>query len=151
MKEITLTFDPDELCELAKQLYLASNLLMNCGYDNQKMADDLRDRVCAVGFLELPEMGAFRPGGHFDPPFTLTHDVDKELITVLDIYNDEMVAEHVPYALADRDFEEKYGHMEPEDILRNPKLLNELEAIQKVYKEEFERYGVRNLRLVKND
>lgn len=43
--------------------------------------------------------------------------------------------------------QEKYGEMEPFDVVRNLKLLKELKAIQEIYKQQFERYGVRHLRL----
>jgi len=55
--------------------------------------------------------------------------------------------EHLPYELADRDFEEEYGVMEPLEVLNNTKLRTALEAMQEKYKQEFERYGVRHLRL----
>ena len=60
MKEITLSFTPDELRELAKQLYLGSYFLTTCDYDNQAMADDIMTRVCATGFAEAPETGGLQ-------------------------------------------------------------------------------------------
>ena len=152
MKEITLTFSAEELRELAKQLYLASTFLIYCdGYNNQEMADNIINRVCEAGFKHAPETGAFRHGGFTETEFTISPDVDEEACTLIDVYNDEMVAEHVPYKLADRDFKEKYGEIKPEVIMMNEKLLNELVAMQKFYKEEFELYDVIHLRLEQKD
>jgi hypothetical protein len=49
--------------------------------------------------------------------------------------------------LADRDFVEKYGKLEPMEVLHNSELLNELQGIQEKYKQEIGRYGVIHLRL----
>ncbi len=147
MKEITLTFTPDELRELAKQLYLGSFFLISCDYDNQKMADEIMNRVCAVGFHDAPETGGFRYGGPGEPVFYVSHEVDGESQPLVELFEDLSVAEQLPYQLADRDFNEQYGKMEAEEVLTNPELLGALQAIQKVYLDEFETYGVTHLRL----
>lgn len=64
MKEITISFTADELVELAKQLYMASYLTNDFPYDNQKMADEIFGRVCATGFLEVPERGPYLAQGY---------------------------------------------------------------------------------------
>lgn len=147
MKEITISFTPDELVELAKQLYMASYLTNDFPYDNQKMADEIFGRVCATGFLEVPERGAFRHGGFCETPFTISLDLDNECDPVIEQYEDSAFQDHLPYALADRDFVEKYGKLEPMVVLHNAELLKELQAIQEIYKQEIERYGVIHLRL----
>ena len=147
MKEITISFSADELRELAKQLYLASFLTTGFPYDNQEMTNEIFNRVCAVGFLEVPELGAFRHGGFTETSFTISHDLDQECDPVIEQYEVSAVEEHLPYALADRDFKEKYGELEDMEVLNNPELLKELETIQEKYKQEFERYGVIHLRL----
>lgn len=147
MKEITISFSPDELIELAKQLYMASFLTIGFPYDNQEMSEEIFNRVCAVGFLELPERGAFRHGGATETPFHISMELDNECEPIIEQFEASVIEDHLPYELADRDFNEKYGKLEPLEILNNPKLLGELKAIQEKYKQEFERYGVANLRL----
>jgi hypothetical protein len=147
MKEITISFSPDEVIELAKQLYMASTLTIDFPYDNQEMADEIFNRVCATGFLELPERGAFRHEGSDETTFTISMELDNECEPVIENFEASAVQDHLPYELADRDFREKYGQPEPIEVLNNPELLAELKAIQEKYKEEFERYGVINLRL----
>lgn len=147
MKEITLSFTPDELRELAKQLYLGGYFLIGCEYDNQQMVDDIMNRVCATGLVEAPETGGFRHGGAIDTMFTIGHAVEDECTPLVEMYDDSCVEEHLPYALADRDFEEKYGHMDAEEVLMNPALLKALKEMQNKYIQEFETYGVTHLRL----
>jgi len=60
----------------------------------------------------------------------------READTLTDVYNDEMVTSNVPYALADRDFREKYGEIDIPKIMANKELLNEIVGIQIIYKEE---------------
>jgi hypothetical protein len=147
MKEITICFTDDELVELAKQLYMASYLTIGFPYDNLAMAEEIFNKVCATGFLEVPERGAFRHGGFSETPFTISLDLDNECDPIIEQYEASAVEEQLPYALADRDFVEKYGKLEPMEVLHNSELLNELQGIQEKYKQEIERYGVIHLRL----
>lgn len=147
MKDITISFTPDELRELAKQLYLASFLIIGFPYDNEEMVREIFNRVCATGFAEAPELGAFRYGGMTETVFHISHELDDECEPVIEQYDISAVEEHLPYALADRDFNEKFGDLEDMEVLTNPILLKELEDIQEKYKQEFERYGVTHLRL----
>ena len=147
MKDITISFTPDELRELAKQLYLASFLIIGFPYDNEEMAREIFNRVCATGYGEAPELEAFRFGGMMETLFTISHELDDECSPVIEQYDVSAVEEHLPYALAARDFKEKYGVLEDMEVLTNPVLLNELEDIQNKYKLEFELYGVEHLRL----
>lgn len=149
MKEITISFSPDELIELAKQLYMASFLTIGFPYDNKEMVDEIFNRVCAVGFLELPEREAFRHGGPTETAFHISMELDNECEPIMEQFEASAIEEHLPYELADRDFTEKYGKLGPMEVLNNPKLLAELKVIQEKYKKEFERYGVINLRLRK--
>ena len=147
MKEITISFSPDELIELAKQLYMASYLTIGFPYDNQEMSEEIFNRVCAVGFLELSEREAFRHGGPTETAFHISMDLADDCEPIIEQFKDFAIEDYLPYELADRDFKEKHGKLEPLEILNNPKLLGELKAIQEKYKQEFERYGVANLRL----
>lgn len=117
-------------------------------YDNEELANEIYNRVCAIGFLEAPEMGAFVRCGPFgDTEFGISMDLDDECEPIVEQFKASAIEDQLPYELADRDFEEKYGKMEPLEVVNNSKLLKELEAIQKKYKQEFERYGVIHLRL----
>jgi len=147
MKEISITFTPEEIKELAKQLYMASYFTICFPYDNQKMADDIYNRICATGYLEAPELNAFREGGFTETAFTISAELDDECEPIVEQFQAAAVEEHLPYALADRDFEEQYGKMEPIEVVKNPKLLSAIKAIQEKYKKDFELYGVTHLRL----
>ena len=147
MKEITISFTPEELVELAKQLYMGSYLTICIPYDNQKLADTIFNKVCATGFLELPDTGAFRHGGLDETPFSISLELGDDCEPIYEQFEASAMEHHLPYELADRDFEEKYGKLDPMQVLTNPKLLKELKAIQEKYKQEFERYGVSHLRL----
>ena len=147
MKEITISFTADELKELARQLYLASYLTIGFPYDNEEMSREIYNRVCAVGFLEAPELEAFRHGVFTETAFEISLELSAECDPVVEQYEMSAVANYLPYALADRDFEEKYGVLEPMEVVTNPPLLKELKAIQEKYKQDFERYGVKHLRL----
>jgi hypothetical protein len=148
MKEITITFTADELVELAKQLYMAGTVTIGFPYDNREMAFDIFNTVCELGYHELPELDAFMHCSPLnDTEFGISHQLDDECEVITDQYEAHAVEQHLPYALADRDFEEKYGKMEPLAVFNNPRLMKELEAIQEKYKQEFERYGVTHLRL----
>jgi hypothetical protein len=152
MKDITITFTADEFVELAKQLYLGSYLTIGFPYDNEEMAFEIYNKVCETGYHELPELEAFmRCGPLNDTEFAISNQLDDEIETIVEQYEAYAMEEHLPYALADRDFEEKYGKMELEDVLNNHELLQELETIQEKYKLEFERYGVTHLRLVERE
>ena len=147
MKEITISFSTDELIELAKQLYMASYLTIDFPYDNQEMMDGIFNKVCATGFLEEPESEAFRHGGLMETAFHISFDLADDADAVVKEFQASAVEEHLPYALADRDFLEKYGKMEALDVLNNTKLRTELMSIQDKYKLEIERYDVLHLRL----
>ncbi len=147
MKEITIQFSTDELRELAKQLSLARNFLSTHDYDNMEMADKIMNLVCATGMAEAPETNAFRHGGSGEPLFLTSLELDEECEPLIELYNDYVVEEYLPYRLADRDFIEQYDTLDPEVVLMDPKLRSALEAIQKKYIDEFERYGVTHLRL----
>jgi hypothetical protein len=114
------------------------------------MVSEIFNRVCATGFLEAPELEAFRHGGLMETAFHISHELDDECDPIIEQYDISAVEEHLPYALADRDFNEKYGDLEDMEVLTNPLLLKELEDIQEKYKQEFERYGVIHLRLEEN-
>lgn len=109
MKEITLSFSPDELRELAKQLYMAGYFLIYYDYENQKMVDDIMTRICATGYMEAPETEGFRHDGPTETAFIISLDTAFECEPLIELYADNCVEEDVPYALADRDFREQYG------------------------------------------
>lgn len=147
MKEIAISFSTEELIELAKQLYMASNMTIGFPYDNQEMADEIFNKVCESGFLEAPESEAFRHGGFTETAFHLSLDLCSNCDVVVEEFAANAVQEHLPFALADRDFVEKHGKMDPRDVLNNNELRTELLSIQEKYKLEIERYDVLHLRL----
>jgi hypothetical protein len=147
MKEITLSFTPDELRELAKQLYLAGYFLITCDYDNQAMVDDIVTRVCGTGFVEAPETGAFTHGGPTETLFTISREVYEECGPLIELFEADALKEHLPYGLAYRDFVEQYGFLEDKAVLGDPALFDALKALQAKYIKEFETYGVMHLRL----
>jgi len=148
MKEITITFTADELVELAKQLYLASFVTIGFPYDNQELAFAIFNKVCATGFLQVPELEAFDHCGPLsDTEFSISNQIDAECEPIIEQFEAYAIAEYLPYELADRDFDEKYGKLEAEEVFNNHELLRKLETIQNKYKQEFERYGVIHLRL----
>jgi hypothetical protein len=147
MQQVTIQFSADELRELAKQLSLARCFLINCEYDNAEMADTILSRVCAIGMAETPESDAYRHGGFKEPIFMPSLELDAEAEPLIELYNDYVLEEYLPYSLSDRDFREQYNTLDPEIILSDPDLLAALKAIQKKYIDEFERYGVMHLRL----
>jgi len=147
MKEITLSFTPEELRELAKQLYLGSYFLIGIDYDNKAMADEIMTRVCATGYRETGEAGGFRRGGYNETAFVISNEVDNECTPLVELFEDSAVQEYLPYKLADRDFEEQNGTLKAEEVLNNPSLLGAFKAIQNKYLQEFETYGVTHLRL----
>ena len=147
MKEITIQFSADELRELAKQLSLAQNFLITHEYANMEMVDKIMTLVCGTGMVEAPETNAFRHGGPDEPLFMTSFELDDECEPLIELYNDYVVEEYLPYTLADRDFMEQYDTLDPEIVLMDPKLLSALKAIQQKYIDEFEKYGVTHLRL----
>lgn len=148
MKDITITFTADEFVELAKQLYLGSYLIIAFPYDNEKMASEIYNKVCETGYHELPELEAFRRLGPLDETeFGISGQSEDEAEPIIEQYEASAMQQQLPYGLADRDFQEKYGKMEIEDVINNNELLQELVSIQEKYKLEFERYGVTHLRL----
>lgn len=149
-KEIAIHFSVDELIELAKQLSLARYFLINCEYDNEKMVDEVMSRICAIGMVEAPETNAFRHGGPDEPAFMPSLEIDEDCEPIVELYNDYVLEEYLPYSLADRDFMEQYNTLDPETVFADPELLKALKAIQKKYIDEFERYGVIHLRLEEN-
>ena len=150
MKEIIIHFSVDELVELAKQLSLARHFLINCEYDNKKMVDEIMERICATGMVEDPETNTFRHGGPGEPAFMPGLEIDEDCEPIVELYNDYVLQEYLPYSLADRDFMEQYNTLDPETVFEDPELLEALEAIQKKYLDEFERYGIIHLRLEEN-
>ena len=80
-------------------------------------------------------------------PFDISEDMCDETAALKDLADIAMLQEYLPYSLADRDFEEMYGHPEPEVVFSDPKLLGALKGLQKKYIEEFGKYGVTHLRL----
>ena len=147
MKQVTIQFSADELRELAKQLSLARCFLINCDYDNEEMVHTIMSRVCAIGMAETPESDAFRHGGFGEPIFITSFELDAEAEPLIELYNDYVLEEYLPYSLADRDFMEQYNTLDPDIVFSDPDLVAALKAIQKKYIDEFERYGVMHLRL----
>lgn len=148
MKEITITFTEEELVEMAKQLSMGCYMTIGFPYDNEQLVRDILNKICEIGYHQLPELNAFmRCGPLNDTEFGISFELDEECGPVIEQFEAIAIEEHLPYALAQRDFDEKYGKLEDMQVLNTPALLNELQALQNKYKQEFERYGVTHLRL----
>ena len=151
MEKITLSFTPEELRELAKQLYIAG-FVTGVEYDKMEFADSIYNYVCKEGFNNAPETEAFRKNMEDDyTEYGISFDMDDEVVPLIELYKDEAVMEHVPYMLAHRDFTEQYGEMKPEEIWNDPELKEIYFTIQKKYVKEFETYGITHLRLQDDD
>lgn len=152
MEQITLDFSPEELIELARQMYLASYFMITYDdYENEELAKEIYTKICATGFKQLPESGAFEHGGFTETLFRISIKESEKCEPLIESFEDDAVMEYLPYALADRDFVEKYGKLEVMEILNNNELRKELEGIQNYYKMEIMLNGAENLRLVKKD
>jgi hypothetical protein len=149
MDEITITFSAEELIEVAKAIYLATNILTQNDYENKELLHEIDGRICKAGFHLAPETGAFYPGGFTENEFRLNNELAEECDVLVENYDAEVFTNSVAYDLADRDFQEKYGKMDALIVVNNPKLLNEIQAMQKLYIKEIETYGVTHLRLEK--
>lgn len=152
MKELTLTFTEDEYLVLAKMLNIAHWIItIEEGYDDFNTVNKIYNEVCRKGFYELPETKSFQEMGELNlTPFDISEEMEDETTALIDLAEIAALQEHLPYSLADRDFEEKYGTLEKEVVLMNPELLEALKAIQKKYIDEFATYGVTHLRLEEN-
>ena len=148
MKELTLTFTEDEYLLLAKMLNIAQTIVPGHEYDDFDKVNKIYNDVCKKGFYELPETESFTKMGELNlTPFDISEDMSDETEALVELANISMLQEHLPYSLADRDFEEMYGRLEIEVIASDPKLLGALKGLQKKYIEEFGKYGVIHLRL----
>ena len=147
MKEITISFTPDELRELAKQLYLGGYFLITCDYENEAMVDEIFNRVCATGMAHASETGGFSHGGVTETLFTISREVDEECQPVVELYGDDCIERYLPSMLADRDFEEQYKVTDELTIVNDPELLEAHKILYDKYMKEFQTYGVRHLRL----
>jgi PhnB protein len=148
MNQIMLSFTTDEYRELAKLLNLAKSVLTSCEYDNQPMVDEIFNRVCETGFMVAPETGAFMEAGLLNnTPFDVSPEIHSESVPLLELFEMDCVKEHLPYSLAERDFNEMHGVRAEEAITQDDEVLRELESIQKKYLDEFEIYGITHLRL----
>jgi len=147
--EITITFSAEELIEVAKAIYLATNILIQNDYENKEMLHEIDGRIGKAGFHLASETGAFGHGGVTENEFRLKNELIEECDVLIENYDAEIFTNSVAYDLADRDFREKYGKMDALIVVNNPKLLNEIQAMQKLYIKEIETYGVTHLRLDK--
>jgi hypothetical protein len=152
MKELTLTFTEDEYLVLAKMLNIAQWIVaIERGYDDFNTVNKIYNDVCKKGFYELRETKSFREMGELNyTPYDISEELEDETTVLTDLAEIAALQKHLPYSLAQRDFEEKYGTIEDEVILMNPELLEALKAIQKKYIDEFAKYGVTHLRLEEN-
>ena len=148
MKELTLTFTEDEYLVLAKMLNLAQWIIPGNEYDDFDKVNKIYNDVCEKGFYELSETKSFMEMGELNfTRFDISEDMAEETTAITALAEIAVLQEHLPYSLADRDFEEMYGTLEPEVIVNDPKLLGALKALQKKYIDEFGKYGVIHLRL----
>ena len=147
MEKITLSFTPDELCELAKQLYLGGYFLITHDYENKDMVDDINNRVCAAGFKYARETNYFIEESMSSQSFGVSLEIEQDCGPLLELYDGDFITVILPQILAKRDFVEQYSIIDDMEILENPALSNILGSLEEKYEKEFETYGVAHLRL----
>jgi hypothetical protein len=136
MEEITLSFTPEELKELAKQLHLGAHIYM-CpdGYKNEVMAEELMLRICKAGYYMAPETDGFACGlSELDIPYQISDEVFYECEDLIKEYDKRAMLEYLPDALACRDYKEKYGEIDENEIVKDRKLFGTMMDMQTDYK-----------------
>lgn len=108
ISEISLSFTPEELRELTKQLFLANFMALSCDYGNHAIADGIMLKVCASGYLEASETGGFTHNGIVDPAFTFSMELDDEWYPLLELFKIDCMEEYLPLALAERDLNSSF-------------------------------------------
>ena len=155
MKQITLSFTPEEYTELAKLLYLGAHFTWGADdYANSKLVNELLLKICTNGYVQLPESGAFSIGGggmgHIkEPEFLVSEELGVECDELEEAYIDRKCLHFLCVALAERDFTEEHGKIDEDEFIRNRELRTIILNKQNDYRQEFIFNSVHNLRLAK--
>ena len=149
MGKIVLEMSFEQLTELSKFFYLGHFVAMEVGYEDEELERSITLLLSAHGHLHDPREEFFAHGGPSEPVFTISMSASEECHLLLDHYIDEMTDENIACQLTERDFAEKYGAMDPRDIIANNKLWDNYTEIFKMYETEIARNGLRNFRLLK--
>ena len=150
-KEVILSFNAEELLELAK-LAILGHIMAYPDYENETLANKVIETICARGHAEFNEYGDYTHGCSFDDRlFNLSDVGDNGFIErSIEEHEDRVLEQRVSSDLAWRDLEEQHKKkMEPEEVIADPALLAEYEGILNSYKWELMLNGFDNLRLVK--
>jgi hypothetical protein len=155
MKQITLSFAPEEYRELAKLMALGTGMTMGADdYPNRELADEVNLKICTNGYVQVPESGAFSMGGGsigdmVEPEFVISDELHYECEALEEAYKKREFLEFLSCSMADRDFYEQYGEMEPEEMVNNREFLKFIREKQTEYRQEFMFNSIDNLRLTR--
>jgi hypothetical protein len=155
MKQVTISFTVKEYKELAKLVYLGSHFLWGADdYKNTEVAEKILLEICTVGYEEVPECGAFQTGGigtsvYKEPEFVISNELAYECDDLEEAYMKRAFLEFLSCQMSERDFYEKFGEMEIDEVTSNPKLMRFLTDKQTEYRQELMFNGIENLHVVK--
>lgn len=149
MKQVTVSFTPEEYVELAKLLQAGLYFIWDADdYPNEELAEELMTKICTNGYVQLPESGAFEVGAGIDlrePEFEVSEELNSECRELDEAYTKRRMLEFLSCELADRDFFERYGEMETEEIVENRDFVEFILGRQNIYRQEFLFNSVHNL------
>ena len=154
MKEITLSFTPEEYRELAKLVTLGSWFIMGADDYPVELMEEVKLKICTHGYVQLPGSDAFTRGGEEgevfrDAEFAISDKLFDECEVFEEAYKKREFLEFLSCQMADRDFFEQYGKLEVEEVIKNPEFMGFLLEKQTEYRQQFMFNGVDNLRVVK--
>jgi len=153
MKEITLSFTPEEYRELAKLVTLGSWFIMGADDYPAELMEEVTLKIYTNGYVQLPGSDAFAMGGggigdFREAEFVVSDKLYEECEVLEDAYKKREFLEFLSCQMADRDFYEQYGKMEAEEAVKNPEFIKFMLEKQIEYRQQFMFNGVDNLRVV---
>ena len=150
--KMQLLLSDDELQELARLLYLAQFVVDSSHdvYDRKELMNSLLEKVNNLAFerLEITVGRDVQTSSRNVRFFSFIQNMEEESYSVLQAFGDELYYENISEELADRDFKEKYGHVETEALFFNKSLYESLENLRYFYRTELEENSLSRLRLV---
>lgn len=153
MKEVTLSFTPEEYRELAKLVTLGSWFIMGADDYPDELMEDIKLKICTHGYAQLPDSDAFtrikeESGIIREAEFVVSNKLYEECEVLEEAYKKREFLEFLSCQMADGDFEEQYGKMEAEELVKNPEFVQFVLEKQTKYRQQFMFNGVDNLRVV---
>jgi hypothetical protein len=156
MNEVAISFTAEEYRELAKLFYIGiKNTYSQDDYEYSELAEELMNKICLNGFVQIPESGAFIAETRIPaidlpvPEFSISDELCLECEELENIYLDRKGPEYFVNWLSVRDFTEKYGKVDEDDFVANSDYFTFVKDRQTIYRQEFLINGVANLRLEK--